>query len=190
MKTLAQYSWTIIIIIIVCVRHHHHHHHNDHHHHHHHVYRYHHHNHHHCVTLRLAEVCSWHQPDPSTVSTLHNITIITNNVNDDVKVDNNHNIQITPPLSCSSRSYHHQNFWIFLFKNYYIDKRNDKNSCKNDRRNSGGTLRQKFNLYCHLIFDIQSMDQWTNSPMDQWTNGPINQWTNGPMDQWTNGPAD
>ena len=31
---------------------------------------------------------------------------------------------------------------------------------KNDRRNSGGTLRQKFNL----------IDIWTNGPMDQWTN--------------------
>ena len=45
---------------------------------------------------------------------------------------------------------------------------------KNDRRNSGGTLRQKFNL----------IDIWTNGPMDQWT------WTNGIIDQWTNGPMD
>ena len=35
-----------------------------------------------------------------------------------------------------------------------------------------------------LTFDIQPMDQWTNSPMDQWT---MDQLTNGPIDQWTNG---
>ena len=44
---------------------------------------------------------------------------------------------------------------------------------KNDRRNSGGTLRQKFNL----------IDIWTNGSMDQWTNGPIVVW-----DQWTMAP--
>ena len=43
---------------------------------------------------------------------------------------------------------------------------------KNDRRNSGGTLRQKFNLN----------DIWTG-PMDQWTNGIMDQWTNGLMVQ-------
>ena len=38
---------------------------------------------------------------------------------------------------------------------------------KNDRRNSGGKLRQKFNhIDCrHLTFN-----QWTNGPMDQGTN--------------------
>ena len=75
---------------------------------------------------------------------------------------------------------------------------------KNDRRNSGGTLRQKFHLIniWHLIFDIWHMtfyifhstngpmDQWINGPMDQWTNGPMDQWTNGPMDHWTNGTMD
>ena len=49
---------------------------------------------------------------------------------------------------------------------------------KNDRRSSGGTLRQTRYL---------TFNQWTNGPMDQWTNGPMDQWTNGPMDQWTNG---
>ena len=54
---------------------------------------------------------------------------------------------------------------------------------KNDRRNSGGTLRQKFNL----------IDIWTNGPMDRWTNGPMDPWINSPIvvrDQWTNGPMD
>ena len=64
---------------------------------------------------------------------------------------------------------------------------------KNDRKNSGGTLRQKLNF--------GPMDQWTNGPMDQWTNWMIDHWINGPMipwtnspkvvrDQWTNGPID
>ena len=48
---------------------------------------------------------------------------------------------------------------------------------KNDRRYSGGTLRQKINLNLidirHLIFDIQPMDQWTNGPMEQWIDGPM-----------------
>ena len=71
---------------------------------------------------------------------------------------------------------------------------------KNDRRNSGDTLRQKVNLvdfwtvdFQHLTFDQWTngpMDQWTNGPMDQWTNGPVDQWTNGSIDQWTNGPMD
>ena len=50
-----------------------------------------------------------------------------------------------------------------------------KNQCDgdiNDRRNSGGTLRQKLN----------QIDIWTNGPMDQWTNGPMDQWTNGITD--------
>ena len=59
---------------------------------------------------------------------------------------------------------------------------------KNDRRNSGGTVRQKFNINGTLTFDIQLMDQWTNGPMDQRINGLMDQWTNGPMDQWTNEP--
>ena len=74
----------------------------------------------------------------------------------------------------------------------------------NDRRSSGGTLRQNFNpidiwhlafdswylifVIWHLTFAIQPMDQWTNGPMDHWTNGPMDQWTNCPMDQWSNGP--
>ena len=40
---------------------------------------------------------------------------------------------------------------------------------KNDRRNSGGTLRQRVNLIDYLTFDIQPMDQWTNGEMDQWS---------------------
>ena len=45
---------------------------------------------------------------------------------------------------------------------------------KNDRRNSGGTPRQKFNLIeiWHFIFYI------LHRPRDPWTNGPIDQWTN------------
>ena len=67
---------------------------------------------------------------------------------------------------------------------------------KNDRRNSGGTLRQKFSFIdiLHLIFDIWHLtfNQWTNGPMangpmDQWSNGKMDQWTNGPMDKWTSG---
>ena len=42
---------------------------------------------------------------------------------------------------------------------------------QNDRRNSGGTLRQKFNLN-----DIQ------HSTFNSWTNGPTDQCTNEPMD--------
>ena len=90
---------------------------------------------------------------------------------------------------------------------------------KNDRRTSGGTLRQGFNLigFWHLTFhqrtngpmvpwshslivqwSIGLMDQWTNEPMDQWTNGtmdqcstgPTDRWTSGPMDQWTDGTMD
>ena len=34
---------------------------------------------------------------------------------------------------------------------------------KNDRRNSGGTLRQKFN---HIDFRHLTFNQWTNGPMD------------------------
>ena len=58
---------------------------------------------------------------------------------------------------------------------------------KNDRRNSGGTLRQNVNF-----IDIQHLtfNQRTNEPIVQWTNRPMDQWTNGPMDQWTNGPMD
>ena len=55
---------------------------------------------------------------------------------------------------------------------------------KNDLRNSGGTLRQKFN---HLTFDVQPMDQWSNGSMVKWTNVPMDQWSNGPIDQWTQG---
>ena len=65
---------------------------------------------------------------------------------------------------------------------------------KNDQRNSGGTLRQKFNLIdiWHLIFDILhfTFNQWTNAPMFQCSNVPMDQWTNGSMDPWTNGPMD
>ena len=56
---------------------------------------------------------------------------------------------------------------------------------KNDRRNSGGTLRQKFN---HIDFRHLTFNQWTNGPRDQWTNGPLDQWTNEPLVQWNNGP--
>ena len=38
-----------------------------------------------------------------------------------------------------------------------------------------------------LTFDIQPMDQWTNSPMDY---GQMDQWISGTMEQWTNGPID
>ena len=43
---------------------------------------------------------------------------------------------------------------------------------RNDRRNSGGTLRQKFYLIdiWHLLFNIQPIDQWTKGP---WTNGVV-----------------
>ena len=74
---------------------------------------------------------------------------------------------------------------------------------KNDRRNSGGTLRQRVNLIDYLTFDIQPMYQWNNGKMDQWTNGLMDQWPNrlldyGPKyqwnneqkDQWTNGTMD
>ena len=48
---------------------------------------------------------------------------------------------------------------------------------KNDRRSSGSTLRQNFNLIdiWHLTFDCWHLtfNQWTNGPMDQWTNLPI-----------------
>ena len=39
---------------------------------------------------------------------------------------------------------------------------------KNDRMNSGGTLRQKFNLIdiWHYTINIQPMDQLTNWPLD------------------------
>ena len=74
-----------------------------------------------------------------------------------------------------------ENFTSCIWKTY-------ENNCiweayeKNDRRNSGGALRQKFNLFdiwhlifeiWHLTFDIQPMDQWTNSQMDQRTKGPM-----------------
>ena len=55
---------------------------------------------------------------------------------------------------------------------------------KNDRRNSGGTLRQKFN---HIDFRHLTFNQWTTGPLDQGTNGPMDQWTTGPMNQWSNG---
>ena len=63
---------------------------------------------------------------------------------------------------------------------------------KNDRRSSGGTLRQKFNFIdlwhltfyiLHMTFDIGHS---TNGPINDGTNGPMDQCTNGPMDQWTN----
>ena len=64
----------------------------------------------------------------------------------------------------------------------------------NGRRNSGGTLRQKFNPIdiLHLTNDILhfTLNQWTNGPMSQCPNGPLDQWTKRPMDQWTNGPMD
>ena len=52
---------------------------------------------------------------------------------------------------------------------------------KNDRRNSGGTLRQKLNLIdlWHLIFDTLHLTYdilhltFYIQPMDQWINGPI-----------------
>ena len=53
------------------------------------------------------------------------------------------------------------------------------NISKNDRRNSGGTLRQKFN---HIDLRHFTFNQWTNGTMDHWTNGPMDQWNNGPMD--------
>ena len=63
-------------------------------------------------------------------------------------------------------------------------------SNKNDRRNSGCTLRQKFNLIdiWHLIFDIWHFifDIWHLTffiqPKDQRSYGPMDQWTNGQMD--------
>ena len=46
-----------------------------------------------------------------------------------------------------------------------------------------------------MIFDIQTMDQWTNGPMVKWSNGPMVQWTNGffnhplgPLVHWFIGP--
>ena len=41
---------------------------------------------------------------------------------------------------------------------------------KNDQRNSGGTLRQKFNLMdiSHSAFYIQPMDQWFNWPKNRY----------------------
>ena len=59
---------------------------------------------------------------------------------------------------------------------------------KNDRRNSEGTLRQKFNLidiwfdFWHLTYDILHLTL-DIQPMDQWTKGPRDQGTKGPMDQ-------
>ena len=57
---------------------------------------------------------------------------------------------------------------------------------KNDRRNSGGTLRQNLNDIWHMTFDIWhltlNIGHSSNGPMDEWTNGPIDQWTNGPID--------
>ena len=53
---------------------------------------------------------------------------------------------------------------------------------KNDRRNSGGTPRQKFNLIeiWHLTFDI-----WTFEHLNIWTFGHLDIWTFGHMDIWT-----
>ena len=44
---------------------------------------------------------------------------------------------------------------------------------KNDPRNSGGMLRQKFNFIdiWNLTFDIQPMDQWTNALLVKRVNG-------------------
>ena len=79
---------------------------------------------------------------------------------------------------------------------------------RNDRRSSGDTLRQKFNLIYlwHLTFDIEfltfviwhmaydtwhlTFNQWINGKRDKWTNGQMDKWTNGPMDRLTNWPMD
>ena len=75
---------------------------------------------------------------------------------------------------------------------------------KNDRRSSGGTLRQKFNHIdiwlltfdswlltfdtSHVTCDIWHMtyDMW-HLTFNQWTKGPMDQWSTGPIDQSTNG---
>ena len=44
---------------------------------------------------------------------------------------------------------------------------------------------KKIQFYWHLTFDIQTMDQFTNSPMDQWTKGAMDQWTDGQINQWS-----
>ena len=70
-------------------------------------------------------------------------------------------------------------------KDFNVKRSNAKCYVKNDRRNSGGALRQKFN---HIDFRHLTFNQWSNGPRDQWTNGPIDQWTNEPMVQWNIGP--
>ena len=74
-------------------------------------------------------------------------------------------------------------FWLWMSGMGWIKGTvNQTTACwtlfKNDRRNSGGMLRQKFNLidFWHLTFN-----QWTNGQMEQWTNGPMDQWSNFPI---------
>ena len=87
-------------------------------------------------------------------------------------------------------------FIVFAFKQRPIDL---LSSVKNDRRSSGGTLRQKFNFIdlwhltfyiwfltfyiWHFTYDIWHLtfNQWTKKRRDQWTNVPMDQRTNGPM---------